>query len=242
VSSTSPTPIRFQGPPEALEALVARPAADFDQATLSYQSDGHASSATPLVAAPGVGPLTWLYAQLAPATPPGTYQGRISTEKGELPCILHVLERHEVVVFPSMLELGVVSPGSRTHLHLTVYNNGNGDERLPRVMGLGALETEGLEEALSAAYRDPNLRGLDRVAKVADELALRHVLVRVTARNGHGVLRTGELRDLELELRWPTRMRAGRSYAGTWPIAAGQRLSARFTAAGDADTSEDNHE
>jgi hypothetical protein len=154
---------------------------------------------------------------LASSTPPGTYDATVHTPDDDIAAVALVQERPYLTLTPSFLRLAV-PPGGEADQHLTVYNGGNTPCQIGRAYAFGLFDSAGLDRAVGAGLQ-ADVRGLDRLATMADSVADSHGgLVRVTVREGTGVLDPGQARQLVTALRFSDRLKAGAQYSATWRL------------------------
>jgi hypothetical protein len=154
---------------------------------------------------------------LAADTPPGTYDGTVHTSSGDIPAVLLVKERVHLTLAPNILRI-TAPPGGEVDQVLMVFNAGNVPCQIGRTHALGLFESEGLDKAIGSGLL-ADVRGLERVATMADSLASSHGgLVRVTVSQGAGVLNPGAARDLVTTWRFSDRLKPGLQYFTTWRL------------------------
>lgn len=216
-AAAGPT-VHFEGTPTALSTLVSVPGSQRREITVNVALSGM-DSARPVRAltAPVGETHTQVRLVLAASTPPGTYDGTVHTSDRDIPAVVLVRESIRLRLTPSILRI-TASPGGEADQRLVVFNAGNTPCRIGRVYAFGLFESEGLDRAIGAgllAY----VSGLERLATMADSLADDHGgLVRVTTRQGSGVLNPEESRQLVVGLRFSDRLKPGSQYFATWQL------------------------
>jgi hypothetical protein len=154
---------------------------------------------------------------LAASTPPGTYHATVHTPGGDVAAVALVQERPYLTLTPSLLRLAV-PPGGEADQHITAYNAGNTPCEIRRAYAFGLFESAGLDRAVGAGLQ-ADVSGLDRLATMVDSVADSHGgLVRVTVRDGTGVLDPEEARQLVTAWRFSDRLKAGAEYFATWRL------------------------
>src|SRR5262249_36284390 len=154
---------------------------------------------------------------LPATTPPGTYDAKVRTPGGDVSALALVQERLHLTLTPSLLRI-TVPPDGRADQRLTVHNGGNAPCEIGRAYVFGLFESAGLDRAVGAGLQ-ADVSGLDRLAAMTDSIAGSHGgLVRVTVREGSGVLDPGEARQLVTTLRFSDRIKAGVQYFATWRL------------------------
>ena len=210
--------VRFEGPPTALNALVGVPG-NYRQAIVVEVALPGMDSALPVRAltAPVGQTHTRVRLVLAPSTPPGIYDATVHTPGGDISAVALVQERPYLTLTPSFLRIAV-PPGGVADQHLTVYNGGNTSCEIGGAYAFGLFETSGLDRAVGAGLQ-ADVGALDRLATMTDSVADSHGgLVRVTVREGSGVLDPGEARQLMTGLRFSDRLKAAAQYSATWRL------------------------
>ena len=216
---TAAPAVHFEGTPTALTALVDVPPSQRKAIMVDVQlPDLDSAQPVRTLTAPVADTRTQVRLMLAPGTPPGSYPGTMHTPQGDLPAVIRVQDRPHLIVTPTMLRIAA-SPGGSVTQHLTVANAGNVPCTIGRAYAFGLFETDGLDRAVGAGLL-AGTGGLDRVATIADSLADSHGgLVRVSVREGAGVLNPGETRQLVAVLRFSDRLRPGQQYFSSWRLA-----------------------
>jgi len=234
-------PIRFQGPPFLVEAVVDFPVSPSASAHLGVTGLGRSSTtagaglAGPDEAVLGVslatvGPGHGL-AQLVlpPSTPPGRYEASLSVEGVDYPAEVVITPRAELRSVPTSLDIDA-APGTEVATEVQVLNSGNVALTLDVRSEFGLSEANGLDRALRTALSETAGRGQERVAELLDQLAAAEAgPAEVEVTEGAGELAPGEARWLTATIRFPPRLVPGRTYAGSWPM-GGTSLRVRVRA------------
>jgi hypothetical protein len=211
--------LRFHGVPAALEALVSRtvvvPNEQRVGGVLELKRDYDEPVTHEVLSAPAGGDAVWLHVSLPEGTPPGTYEGTMTVGGTTYPAIADVTPQPDVQMSPGYLVLRA-APGAHVPVTFAVANTGNVDYDIRNAGGFGLFEVEGVEDAIGAALRQER-GGEERIQRFADELSDRHGgLTRLAVGRGRGVLKAGEVRDVEVTLRLPPELKPGKTYSGVW--------------------------
>jgi hypothetical protein len=210
--------VRFEGTPTALDALVSVPGGQRREITVDVAlPDMDSAQPVRALTAPVGESHTRVRLVLAAGTPPGAYDATVHTSHDDIPAVVLVKERSHLTLTPSILRIAA-QPGGEVDQHLMVFNAGNVPCRIGRTYGFGLFDSEGLDRAVGAGLL-ADVSGLERVATMADSLADSHGgLVRVTVREGAGILNPGAARQLVTALRFSDQLKPGRQYFATWRL------------------------
>jgi hypothetical protein len=166
--------------------------------------------------------------RLPKSTPPGKYRGSLEIGGEKLPIMAEVESRPRVERMPRRLTIEV-EPGGEVTAAVVLVNTGNVPCEVPAASTFCVFDGSGVEQAFWAALGSDQRKGRERLDVLLDELAGYHGgLVEVRARADKRAIEPGESREVRLTLRFSDRLRAGRTYAGTW-TAEGLRLPIRVT-------------
>lgn len=227
--------VYFRGAPATLSAIVRARLDVAGRLPVTLEVPMVPSGLEPITvhAAPMRGSdLTRLRLRLPKTTPPGTYRGVVQIEGENQPVVVEVQPRRALTVFPRQTYLEAPS-GHRVALRLSVANLGNVRCEVQKVSIFGLFPVRGMDEVVAKTL-DAELReGELRVDRFINEIREAHGgSVRFQVRDGAGSLEPGETRELELELRLPGTLRAGRMYRGVLPLdVAKHRVELQVTAA-----------
>lgn len=202
----------------AAHALVTLPSRERRSITVDVVLPGH-DSAQPVrtLTAPVGEAHIRVQLVLAASTPPGAYDATVHTSQGDIPAVVLVKERLHLMLVPSIVRI-TAPPGGEVEQHLTVFNAGNVACAITENYVFGLFESEGLESAVAAGLMAER-GGLERVAEMADSAAGSHGgLVRVTVRDGAGILDPGAARAVVTRFRFAGRLKPGRQYFATWRL------------------------
>jgi hypothetical protein len=216
--SAAPSAVRFEGTPTAVSALVNVPGAQRSAIKVDVMLPGlDAAQPVQALTAPASETRTLVRLVLAAGTPPGAYDATVHTLAGDIPAVVLVKERPHLTLTPTLLRI-TAPPGGEIEQNLTAFNAGNVPCRIGRTYGFGLFDSEGLDKAVGAGLL-AKAAGLERLATMADSLADSHGgLVRMTVREGAGVLNPGEDRQLVMALRFSDRLKPGLQYVATWAL------------------------
>lgn len=157
--------------------------------------------------------------RLPAGTPPGEYTVEIERGDGKREkATLSVAARPRLSVVPGVLVL-VGAPGAKAAAALALANRGNAPVTVEAKQTVGVFEDDGIEAALSAAYRLDSDDVNQIVGTLFGRLREAHgglMALRVVA--GSGVLAPGDRRTVQIETVLPTKLRPGREYHGTLDI------------------------
>ena len=215
--------IRFQGSPRNLQGLASvafEEIAPLGLPRLELNAPPAEAGGEPFtLQIEGAGQFaTWLRFSLPDPTPPGTYDGTVLIGKDRHPALVEVGDRVALTVSPRRLTLRG-APGAELTTSITFVNVGNVAVEVPRVSKVGLLDIKGPERAMGLALSDAADEGEKRMELFAQELARSHGgrLV-LTVERGEGSLAPGEFRHLDVTLRLPAELKAGRTYVGEWML------------------------
>ncbi len=222
--------MRFRGPPHRLTSLVALPEGPDGPGVPKALLEGaeiRGFAIRPLRRdGPGMSKVTL---RLPKTTPPGRYPGSIDVGGRQVPVVVEVEPRPRVEVSPSRLAFEV-EPGAEVTTSVTLLNVGNVRFEVPAASTFCVFDGSGVDHAFWVALVSEAPNAKRRVDLLLDDLAESHGgLVEVRARAaGKRIVAPGEASEVEVTLRFSDRLRAGRSYAGSWD-ADGLHLRVRVT-------------
>jgi hypothetical protein len=155
-----------------------------------------------------------------PSTPPGSYAADLDLDRQRERMIVHVFEKHSVVLVPKTLELRG-APGDVLRHLLVVTNRGNVKHTFPEVALVHLEERDWFGRSLVYALRetaedDGYQRYLDRVVREMRRTDMPPARVRI--HSDVSELAPGATAEVELELTLPDRLIKGRSYTRTIPF------------------------
>jgi hypothetical protein len=214
------TVLHFRGSPRLVEGLAPVPPLEVAAVPVSINLDLPRQKPEPLVVqtAPAGATASRLRFSLPEETPPGTYRGTLQFGGQRYPAVVEVEPHPHLLISPSQLSLQA-APGEEVEIALTIVNDGNVEYEVPRAHGFGLFDVTGVERAIGATLRDSEKNGLERINRLADEVADGHGgLVRVNIKEGAGSIAPGKLSNLRVALRLPKQLKAGQTYSGTWPL------------------------
>ena len=210
-------PLRFRGAPVGLESFAPAERVAPTGATVRIPAVAELAPLA-LEASPVAGDAAYLRLSLPQSTPPGTYEGVLHAEEGDVPVVAEVEEYPSLQLAPSQLQLSA-EVGGEAEAHLTALNDGNVPLEIGRTHAFGLFDVVGAERGIRAAFTDDVDQGRQRLDRLVDELAASHgglARVRVTA--GDGVLDPGDVRELRCVFRFSDDLEPGHTYSGTWPL------------------------
>ncbi|HEY6292706.1 MAG TPA: hypothetical protein VI455_14245 [Terriglobia bacterium] len=153
---------------------------------------------------------------LPESMPPGAYRGTVQVGDSRYPILAEVEAYPHLRLSPTRLSLEAAA-SSEVEVELTVVNGGNVICEVGRAYALGLFDKDGLNRGTAAAFQEDSPRGQERVGRLMDEFAEGYGgFLRMKVEEGAGPLEPGQLRNLRLKLKMPDRLKAGRSYFGTW--------------------------
>ena len=215
--------IRFRGKPRLVDGLAPRTVehALTHSVSVDLKMSSAAQENMPLnlqIDSVGIS-ASRLRFSLPESTPPGTYTGMIQLNKDEnYPIIVEVEPHPYLAISPRQLSLQLTSD-KETTVDLTLVNAGNVPCEITKVYAFGIFDVDGAERSIGAALRDVTNKEQARLGRLLDEAASNHGgLVRVAVREGAGSIEPGEVRDIQVTLRFSDRLKAGHTYWGTWPM------------------------
>jgi len=214
--------IRFRGTPRLVEGLASLTQQQALTASLSLdlKLPRAAQPAAPLMlqTSPVSSSATRLRFSLPESTPPGTYEGMAQIGGESYPIIVEVEPHPDLVITPRQLSLQA-APGTEAIVDLTLVNSGNIPHEIPKADAFSLFDVEGTERSIGIMLGDPAEKALGRLTRLIDEVADNHGgQVQVNVREGHGMLESGELRNLRVILHFSDLLKPGHTYWGTWPL------------------------
>jgi hypothetical protein len=214
------SPLRLQGAPDAVQALL--PSSAWGQLaelpTVELDVPEPEAASVQVATMPG-GQARALRLELASTTPPGSYTGLVRLPAGEWPLAIEVAPSPRLVAASETVAV-TAKPGGEGEVELEVANAGNVPCEVPAVYAFGLFESDGLDRSFGTALR-ADVSGLDRGAVLADELAASHGgLVRVRVHEGSGTLKPGEARTLRVSMHLDEGISPGRTFIGYWRVHA----------------------
>ena len=206
--------LTFRGPPHRLTTLVPLPAdaevgeprallegVEVKGVTLRPPRDGAAHGKVSL--------------RLSKATPPGRYAGSVELGGGPVPVVVEVEPRPRVDASPSRLRVEA-TPGEEVTVGVTLANVGNVPFDVPAVTRSCVFDQGGVDHAFWVALASEQGETRSRIDLLLDDLAGSHGgLVEMRARPSDAIA-PGDVRDVELTLRFSDRLRPGGVYSGAW--------------------------
>lgn len=165
--------------------------------------------------------------RLPDSTPPGTYEAELMWGEEQVSAQIEVEHYPDLLCVPSSYRftLSAGQPLATTAFEMGLVNRGNCEWKLRKVHAFGLFQVGGVENAFAAIYRQPELRGNERIDAFGDELSKRHAFVRVQLERAT-TLAVGASTRIKGTLTWPEKMLVGCRYRGTWPL-ANLRISIR---------------
>lgn len=152
--------------------------------------------------------------RLDPATPPGDYEGEVSTDKETCKIVARVLPDLRVTLLAG--ELDFSGPlDSQATASLAIANDGNTEIELPRAIAVGLFDDDGIETAFAASYAKP-VAGIDAFVEVFHgKLREAHSGVqKLAVTKGYGKHGPGTSFSAEFALKLKAPFRPGRRYHG----------------------------
>jgi uncharacterized membrane protein len=181
--------------------------------------------------APGDSARVRVRLRLDPHTPPGRREVEVVVGDARTTAVLEVAEHPRVRIRPPAIAVSA-APGATVTARVVIANLGNVPVPLDRLGAVTLDEDGGVCRSLDGALRAEGENGYQAVL---DEAVRRIAATRVDGlrvRAGDpSSLEPGETRALDLELRLPPDMTAGRSYSGTLRL-VGAALLVQVTAEG----------
>jgi len=213
-------PLRFRGTPNALEAFVPTPPHDAGWRTLGADLEiewgEHRKPPIEFHPIPGGTTVTRLRLVLPKSIPPGAYKGTLRLGDSRYPMLAEVEPYPHLRLCPDYLSFEA-GPSSELAAELTLANGGNVACEVGKAYAFGLFDQDGLNRGTAAAFMDETAKGRDRTDRLMDEFAAGFGgIVRMKVEEGVGPIPPGELRNLRLKLRFPDRLKPGRSYFGSW--------------------------
>ena len=213
--------VHFKGSPQRLSGPAQLPVAGPLHLEVSLDLPEGLKRASPFYAQPfviGAGEDTWLRLSIPASTPPGTYNGTIRIGDTIHDLAVEVEPFVQLRFIPATLVLRGAA-GSSVPRGFTLFNTGNTAISLREVHAFGVFDVNGIDDAFGQTFRaelKPRERRLDLFAEA---LAKGHGgLVRVRIHKGAGKVLPATANQIEATFRLADRMRAGRTYAGTFSI------------------------
>jgi len=211
--------IQFRGSPSDLEGLVPIAFQDVvsSGAPLLYlnlpKSRRYAEPLT--IQAESAGQAATLLRISLPETPPGKYEAICQIGKERYETLIEVQAEALLVVSPTHLTLQAAA-GSEVSAEITIVNSGNIAVDIPAKLKVGLLDLKGPERAFGIALQEKAKAGYERINQFVEELAASHSgQLSLVVDHGAGTLDMGQMRRLQISLRVPERLKAGRTYSGT---------------------------
>ena len=207
-------PVVFSGPAGSPEAIVDVPSDSRQSISVELSGPDGMQPVRALTAAAGAGTLVRLV--IPESTAAGSYDAVVQVGDLRYPGTVEVPEQTALEAVPSTLDL--VATDGVAPVRLTLVNTGNVPIEVRGAYAFGLLEERALEAAIGAGLRD-TARGVDRLGRMADEVADRHAgLIRVAVTEGAGTLEPDQRVQVVGELRLGDKAQADHRYTGTWPI------------------------
>lgn len=210
--------VRFRGRPYALEAYVPAASAQRRSISVEVELPEALGGLPPRSLTSPAGPDQTLVRLVLPATtPPGRYPASVHAPEQTWPAWAEVAEYPHLSVSPRRLHV-TAEAGSSVAVGMDVLNDGNVPCRVRKSYAFGLFEAGGLERAIGAGLSNRE-SAQSRLDTIIDTAAEAHGgLVRLTVAGAPYDLAPGQLQRLEVSLRLPERMAAGRTYTGTWGL------------------------
>jgi hypothetical protein len=220
-TTQAPAALRFRGLPEGVECIapIVLPS-DRNrkpQTRLTLNLGNSSSEPNLRVYQLGVG-LSRLWFPLPPYTAPGSYSGEAVIDDSHFSVTVEVDENEHLVLSPPELKFAA-SAGDQQTTTLTLANVGNVVCTIGKGHAFGLFDVEGAERAVGASLRDDTAHGREKMDRLMDRMAEEHAgFVRVMIEEGDGPIAPGDVRQLQVRLRFPDNMKPGRIYTGTWVL------------------------
>ncbi len=179
--------------------------------------------------------------RLDPFTPPGRHEVELSAGGARTTAVVEVAENPRARISPPSLAVRG-SPGATLIQPIVVSNLGNVEIPLDRLGAVTIEDRGGVCRSLEGALRKEGEKGYQAVLDEAVREIARTRVGQMRVRAGDGTaVQPGETRAVDLELRLPADLSAGRTYVGLVRL-VGASLLVEVTAvgasAGDADEPE----
>lgn len=173
---------------------------------------------------PGRTERVFAHLEIAPETPPGTYEAdaEVGTERARM--VVHVFEKHAVVLRPGRVELRGAPGDSLAHV-LVVANRGNVVYAVPRVVLVHLEERDWFGRSLVYALReteqdDGHQAYLDRLLRELKATDVPPMRVELSAAAAE--VAPGTTAEVGLTLTVPEGLAKGRTYLRTIPFMGAQ--------------------
>ena len=220
MATTKPPPryptMSFEGPPDAVEALVPVDPKRRRDVRVSIATDDGWAPVRALTAPAGDQTLVRLV--LPTNTPAAELDAIIEVGDERYEAVVRTAAYTELDASPAALDLAVEN--SVATATLNVVNLGNVAVDLPDISAFGLMMEGGVEAAIGAGLMTADT-GLDRIGRFADALAERHGgLARVMIESGAGRLEPGQSTPVTARIRLGDGVAGGKRYHGVWPLAS----------------------
>lgn len=175
---------------------------------------------------PGSRERVFAHLDLAPDTPPGTYEAELDAGGERTRVVVHVFEKQAVVVKPALVRLRG-APGEVLSHVLVVANHGNVPHTLPSAALVHLEERDWFGRSLVYALRETREQEghqayLDRVVREMKASDIPPMRVDVSTGGGPAAagreLRPGGTLEVRLDLTLPEKLIKGRTYIRTIPF------------------------
>lgn len=155
--------------------------------------------------------------RISKSTAPGTYFGGVALENREVPVVIDVEPREDLRFIPRSLSIAT-TPGRTVEAEVTIVNTGNVGLDLRDEHTFCVFDASGIDHAFFAALTDQNMNGGQRLERFMDELSVLHGgLVRLRLKGGT-TIPPGEVKEIQIALECPHRLRPGHTYSGAWSL------------------------
>jgi hypothetical protein len=152
---------------------------------------------------------------LDPTTPPGSYTGQLSCGSQTEDIVVNVLENWDLRILPGSVNI-TASPGERVALRVLFTNLGNTDITLPSSLSLYLEDKLEIGRYLNAALKTASKQGYEKfLDRFVEEMAEAAVGTATVHFKTHGAkFRSGENRQVELQIQLPEDLKKNRVYKG----------------------------
>jgi hypothetical protein len=208
--------LSFEGPPDAVEALVPVDPQRRRDVRVSIAADDGWTPVRALTAP--AGDQTMVRLVLPSGTPAAEVDAVVEVGDERYEAVVRTVAYTELDSSPAALDLAVED--STATATVNVVNLGNVPVDLPDISAFGLMMEGGVENAIGAGLMTADT-GVDRIGRFADALAERHGgLARVVIESGAGRLEPGRSTTVTARIRLGDGVAAGKRYHGVWPLAS----------------------
>jgi hypothetical protein len=212
-------PVRFEGPPGNLQAVVRVPPSDRRSVAVSAAVPRGLGDGSRTLTAPLNAEWTTVRLLLPPHTPDGEYEAEVTWSGGTVPAVVVVRPHARVQVVPQDLRVSAAAGGT-ARASVVVHNAGNVPVDVRKATPVALEHENALDRAVVAGLTTDQTH-LDRFGVAADSLAADLAgVARVVALTGAGTVAPGDAAQVDLEIRLPEGLEAGTTYIGTWAVGA----------------------